>query len=212
MSEPFIVSGGMGGGKDGAKMERMVVRFFQGSRTTMKDPERDDLTKATTKTGLGEASSVAEPAAAARWDDWYQTAGSGPFGYDDSPSAAVRSRLVSIPAEKATVPQAAAYLKAHLGPAVTAYLAGFVDAEALTRCAAGKVPPEDPAASRLILAYEATQLLVEVYGDETAQSWFVGMNPHLDENAPAYVLHHGKNADDWQFVVPAAREFLGNAF
>ena len=162
----------------------------------MKDPERDGPTDATPKPRQEEASSVAEPAAALRWDDWYQTAGSGPYDYDDSPP----------------IPEATAYLKAHLGSVVTAYLAGFADVEAVTRCAAGKIHPEHPEASRLLLAYEATQLLVKAYGDEAAQSWFVGMNPHLDESAPAYVLHHGKNADDWQFVVPAAREFLGNAF
>jgi hypothetical protein len=176
----------------------------------MKDSERDDPTEPTPKTALGEASSVAEPAAAVRWDDWYQTAGSGPFDYDDSPPT-VR-RLISVPAETPTMPQAAAYLRAHLGPAVTAYLAGFSDIEAVTRCAAGELHPGAQAASRLALAHEAARLLVESYDDETAQSWFVGMNPHLDEEAPAWVLRHGSSESDWEFVVPAAYGFVGNGF
>lgn len=114
--------------------------------------------------------------------------------------------------EKVTVPEAAAYLKVHLGPALTAYLAGLADEEAVIRCAAGEFHPGNTAASRLVLGHEAAQLLVGIYDDETAQSWFVGMNPHLDEDAPAWVLRHGSRAPDWEFVVPAAYEFVGNGF
>lgn len=116
------------------------------------------------------------------------------------------------PERKVTVPQAAAYLKVHLGPALTAYLAGFSDEEAVASCAAGELHPENTAASRLILGYEATEILVRIYDDETAQSWFVGMNPHLDEDSPAWVLRHGSREPDWEFVVPAAYEFVGNGF
>jgi hypothetical protein len=167
----------------------------------MKDPERHGHTETTPKAGHEEASSVAEPAAAVRWDDWYQTAGSGPFDYDDSP-----------PAKQATVPETAAYLKAHLGLAVTAYLAGLANVEAVTRCVAGELHPGPQAASRLALAHEAARLLVDFYDDETAQTWFFGMNPHLDEEAPAWVLRHGTREPDWEFVVPAAYGFVGNGF
>ena len=43
---------------------------------------------------------------------------------------------------------------------------------------------------------------------ETAQSWFSGMNPWLDDEAPAYVLRHSNEADAWESVVEAAEEFV----
>lgn len=92
------------------------------------------------------------------------------------------------------------YLQAHLGPEATAYLSG-PDAQAA----------EDLEVSRLRTAYEAVRYVVEAYDDETAAAWFFGMNPALEDKAPAYVLRHGDSPEQWSSVLPAAMEFVETA-
>lgn len=151
------------------------------------------------------AEGVSEAEPLVDWEAWYRTAGPGPYEYEE-PRAAITA-----PSE-GSLPRVAEYLEAHLGGAVTAYLSGLADARAVTLCASNELAPGPLVRSRLLQAYEATRILVNAYDDETARSWFFGMNPHLDDEAPAYVLRHGNVPKDWQLIVPAAHELVGNAF
>lgn len=105
----------------------------------------------------------------------------------------------------------AEYLQRHLGRPVTAYLSGIQDTETVEGWASGTLQPTPASDVRLRYAYDAARCLVDVYDDETAQSWFLGMNPYLDDDAPAYVLLHGQGPEDWNSVVSAARAFVENA-
>lgn len=102
------------------------------------------------------------------------------------------------------------YLQEHLGSDVTAYLSGADSPNLVERWAEGTVRPQASHELRLRPAYEAARYVVEAYDDETARQWFFGMNPSLQDTAPAYVLRHG-SPEQWDVVVPAAMEFVETA-
>lgn len=110
--------------------------------------------------------------------------------------------------QRVSVARMAGYLQRHLGQGVTAYLSGVKDAGTIGQWASGESRPVAPSDARLRFAYQAARRLVDAYDDETAQSWFVGMNPELDDEAPASVLRHGDGLEAWSSVVSAAREFV----
>jgi len=105
----------------------------------------------------------------------------------------------------------AAFLQKNLGQKLTAYLAGLNDPKVVGLWAQGKARPRDLANFKLRCAYKVASMLVDAYGDETAKSWFFGTNTRLDDEAPAYLLRHGKVPEDMHFIVPAAKAFVLSA-
>jgi hypothetical protein len=99
------------------------------------------------------------------------------------------------------------YLQAQLGSRTTAYLSGADDAQVVDLWMQGEARPDRLHWKRLQSAYDATRVLVEAYDDQTTRSWFVGMNPTLDNDSPARVLRNSRNPRVWSDVVLAAREF-----
>lgn len=99
------------------------------------------------------------------------------------------------------------YLQAQLGSGMTAYLSGVDDAQIVDRWVQGEARPDRLHWRRLRSAYDATRVLVEAYDDQTARSWFVGMNPTLADESPARVLRNSRTPRIWGDVVLAAREF-----
>src|SRR4051812_47281836 len=84
----------------------------------------------------------------------------------------------------------ASYLIESLGTDLTSYLAGVDELVQVERWASGELDPGPLPLGRLRSGYEAAGYLVRAYDGETTQSWFSGMNPWLDDEAPAYVLRH----------------------
>jgi hypothetical protein len=109
-------------------------------------------------------------------------------------------------AQIANVAEIAASLQGHLGQRVTAYLSGVKDPKMVGRWARGSVKPREVAELRLRAAYPAAELLVDVYGPDTARAWFFGTNARLGGEAPAYLLRHGE--PPFQELLPAARAFV----
>jgi hypothetical protein len=105
----------------------------------------------------------------------------------------------------------AAFLQENLGQKLTAYLAGLNDPKVVGLWAQRKKHPRDLAIFRLRCAYQAACMLINAYGNETAKSWFFGTNTRLDDEAPAYLLRHGKVPEDIRFIVPAAKAFVLSA-
>jgi hypothetical protein len=103
----------------------------------------------------------------------------------------------------------AQFLGERLGEDVTAYLSGIENPEIVRAWALGQEQPSPEEMSRLRVAYEATRCLSDVYGDVTIRSWFFGMNPWLEDCAPAYVLRH-LNGETRDLVLSAAQEFAEN--
>ncbi len=92
-----------------------------------------------------------------------------------------------------------------LGQRLVAVIAGVSDAKAVGKWARGERSPHPEAERRLRHAFHVTQLLLQHESAETVRAWFVGMNPDLDDRAPALLL-----AEDPHAVLMAARNFLAN--
>jgi len=106
-------------------------------------------------------------------------------------------------AARASTAQVAAYLQDVLGQRLSAVVAGVSDAKAVGKWARGQRLPHHGAELRLRHAFQIVQLLIQVESAETVRAWFVGMNPDLEDEAPALVL--GK---DPARALQAARAFL----
>ena len=100
-----------------------------------------------------------------------------------------------------------AYLQEHLGQRMTAYISGVKDPKMVARWIARQNLPRDEAQIRLREGYQATRLVVDAYGDETAKAWLFGSNAELGSQAPAYMLRQARSWEDLRSIVPAARTF-----
>jgi hypothetical protein len=107
---------------------------------------------------------------------------------------------------ESAVCEMAGYLCQHLSEEVTAYLSGLSETETVRAWAEGYVSPAPEERFRLEVAYEAARCLVPDCGDEMTRSWFFGMNPLLQDTAPAYVLRNWSR-ESWATVLTAAQEF-----
>jgi hypothetical protein len=74
--------------------------------------------------------------------------------------------------------------------------------------AAGDRTPSAGVDQRLRLALQLTLMISEADGPRVAQSWFMGMNPVLDDDAPARLLREGELEAVGPQLVGAARAFL----
>lgn len=126
---------------------------------------------------------------------------------------AVQDRIENVEADtfRQDVSEIATYLQDHLGQRITAYLSGLKSPKVVGQWKAGRVRPREAAETRLRTAYQAARFLVEAYDDDTARAWFFGSNTRLDDEAPAYVLRHGENPDDFRGIVPVAKLFVEEA-
>jgi hypothetical protein len=101
-----------------------------------------------------------------------------------------------------------AYLQEHLGQRMTAYISGVKDPKMVARWISRQNLPRDEAQIRLREGYQATRLVVDAYGDETAKAWLSGSNAELGSQAPAYMLRQARSWEDLRSIVPAARSFV----
>jgi hypothetical protein len=102
------------------------------------------------------------------------------------------------------VAEVARYLQDLLGQKLTALVAGVQDPKAVGEWARGKRHPQPEAEQRLRAALQVSELLLQYESPQTVRAWFSGMNPHLDDRAPALVIAEGGAVDAMQ----AARAFL----
>ncbi len=93
-----------------------------------------------------------------------------------------------------------------LGQRLVAVIAGVRDHKAVGEWARGTRQPHPASAQRLRQAYQVTRLLLEAEETDTVRAWFMGMDPLLDDRAPALVLR-----DDPAAVLRAARAFRAGA-
>lgn len=102
-----------------------------------------------------------------------------------------------------------AALRDLLGARLVAYIGSVKETRAVRQWA----DPEDtrtPSADvvgRLRLAYRIAALLSEKDSQGVIQAWFQGMNPRLDDVAPARLLRDGDLAQHGLTVLAAARSF-----
>ncbi|MHB1090530.1 MAG: helix-turn-helix domain-containing protein [Ilumatobacteraceae bacterium] len=90
-----------------------------------------------------------------------------------------------------------------LGSRLTAHLTD-VDVSTVSRWKAGNSKPHPEAERRLRDAHQVARMLLTVDSDQVVRSWFIGMNPQLDDDAPLEVIAAGNT----KAVIGAARSFI----
>jgi len=111
-------------------------------------------------------------------------------------------------AVRASVGEAAAFLQELVGQKLTAVVAGVGDSKAVGKWARGERAPRGEAERRLREAFQVATLLALAESPATARAWFVGMNPYLDDRAPAFVF--AEDTEGGARALRAARAFLAN--
>lgn len=106
-------------------------------------------------------------------------------------------------ATRTQLAQVASDLEAELGQALVAFMTGVSDRKTVGRWARGERRPRREAEERLRCAYQVWQILRADEDADTTRSWFFGMNPELDDEAPARAIARG----DFRGAIAAARDF-----
>lgn len=101
----------------------------------------------------------------------------------------------------------ARFLQDALGQKLVAYIANVSGPRTVAHWVAGTRSPGTEAEERLRAAFYIFRLLGEVESSHVVRAWFAGMNPALDETAPATAIHEGRLRD----AVAAAKAFLADA-
>lgn len=126
------------------------------------------------------------------------TAPAGPHGgvqaYRDS---------VRLPA-----PELIRVLRDVLGAKLVTYIGSVKETRAVRQWAEGEREPSAETMQRLRTAYHVAALLAETESRQVVQAWFQGMNPELDDVAPARLLREGSLEEAAPAVLAAARTFV----
>ncbi|HET6909167.1 MAG TPA: hypothetical protein VFH54_07505 [Mycobacteriales bacterium] len=106
-------------------------------------------------------------------------------------------------AMKFELPDIVQFLQETLGQKLVAHIAD-VDPKTVGRWASGDSSPRPPAEQRLRLAFQVFHLLQEEESPHTIRAWFIGLNPQLDDVAPATAIRDGHLRD----ALIAARAYI----
>lgn len=104
-------------------------------------------------------------------------------------------------------PELVTQLRDILGVRLVAYLGGVKSARQVSTWADGVGEPGEADKARLRHAFHAASLLRERYDATTVQSWFKGINPTLNDEAPAQLLRAGDQDTGPRSVIAAAKAF-----
>jgi hypothetical protein len=113
-------------------------------------------------------------------------------------------------ATRAEFPEVVAELRELLGARLVAYLGGVRETRAVHQWAdddEGRTPSE-AVQQRLRLALRVALTIASVDSKTVVQAWFQGLNPQLDDRAPARLLRDGDLEEIGPLVIAAARAFL----
>lgn len=112
-------------------------------------------------------------------------------------------------ANRMTPAELVAALRPMLGDRLVAYLGRVKETRAVrgwadgTRNISGAETLE-----RLRLAYRISRMICERDSHQVVQAWMQGLNPLLDDRAPAVLLRDGELGDIGPDVLAAARQFV----
>lgn len=110
-------------------------------------------------------------------------------------------------AHKASVtlaaPSIVGRLQEVLGRDVVAIITGKAPRQ-VSRWVSGEAKPPLQEQQLLRDTFQVVELLAEVDPDEVVRAWFIGMNPQLEDAAPAELIAQGRVRD----VMAAARAFV----
>lgn len=111
---------------------------------------------------------------------------------------------------KASLKEMASTLNDVLGRAVTAYIVAVRTPKTITRWANGEVLAvrDRYSEERLLAAYQVVRFMQEYEADSTIRNFMLGMNPGLEDEAPATALRNGDFAD----VLGVAKAFVTGSY
>ena len=97
-----------------------------------------------------------------------------------------------------------------MGRALIAGIVGIRNPKTISRWANGDVTSvrDRYSEERLIATYQVVSLLQEDYGKDTIRAFMLGMNPVLNDEAPAIALRDG----NFKGAMNAARNFLAGGY
>jgi hypothetical protein len=99
-------------------------------------------------------------------------------------------------------------LRELLGAKLVAYVAGVTETRAVHEWADGVREPRGPVDERLRFTLRVAAFIAERDGARVAQAWFQGLNPQLDDRAPARLLREGDLDEVGPQILAAARAFV----
>lgn len=109
----------------------------------------------------------------------------------------------------ADVSEVVSELARHLGLALVAEIAGVSETRAVREWQSGERAPRSAELdTKLRLALRIVYMLEAYDSDAVIRSWFTGLNPRLEDNAPADVLREGTLPESGRDVLNAARAFI----
>lgn len=106
------------------------------------------------------------------------------------------------------LPRAVTRLRELLGATLVAYLGGVKETRAVAQWATGVRAPSTQVERRLRDALQIAEILVEHEDKGVVRAWFQGMNPQLDDMAPARMLRESPSEKAGPAVLAAARSFV----
>jgi hypothetical protein len=95
-----------------------------------------------------------------------------------------------------------------LGAQLVAYLGSVKETRAVREWIEGTRAPRGEASQRLRFAYRVAKCIADSDGVETAQAWFQGLNPLLDNVSPAQLIRTGDLDNDGPRIIAAEERFL----
>jgi hypothetical protein len=104
---------------------------------------------------------------------------------------------------EASTAEMAAFLQDALGQKLVAYTVGAATPKSISRWASGEQSPRPDKEQRLRNAFQVFHLLTAGASREMARAWFIGSNPHLEDQTPADAIRAGGVRE----VMNAARVF-----
>lgn len=111
-------------------------------------------------------------------------------------------------AARMSQPELVTALRELLGAKLLAYLGRVKETRAVRQWADGtRTIGNATDVERLRIAYRAARLITARDTPAVGQAWFQGLNPILDDRAPALLLREGELADIGPQVLAAARQF-----
>lgn len=119
------------------------------------------------------------------------------------PSAVRRAHRQTVESSPADM---ARFLQETLGQKLVAYIANVSAPRTVSRWMANERKPGRESEERLSAAFYIFRLLGEVESSHVIRAWFAGLNPLLDDMAPATLIREGRTRE----AVAAAKAFVSD--
>jgi hypothetical protein len=137
---------------------------------------------------------------------------SGGFWWDTryvtTPATVARSDLKAYDdSVRLPVAELVAGLRELLGAKLVAYIGSVKETRAVRQWADGDRVPSNEVLQRLRMAYRVAALLRQKDSAAVVQTWFQGMNPRLEDVAPARLFREGDLDQVGPVILAAARAF-----